>query len=88
MIAAQARGLVDLTVRPSAVIEVALATGHEERKPLVERIQTTEVDVAAIHNIERPRLQKQIVEDVDIVRLSVRNADKAGNTAAQVHECV
>ena len=53
---------------------------------MIETIQTGKMDVAPIHNIECPGFQDQQIENIDIVRFAVCNADKASNRASQVHE--
>ena len=55
---------------------------------LRERMQPGKVDVTAVHDVEGARLQNQFVEEVDIVRLSLCNADKTRDTAAQIHQRV
>ena len=86
LIAAQSRGPVDVTVGRAPVVEIALGSDDEERQALGERIQAVEVDVAPIHDIERARLQCQLVEDRDVVHLSVGDVDKAGDVATQVQQ--
>jgi hypothetical protein len=51
-------------------------------------IQTAEVDVATIHDVEGARFDKQLVEDIEIVYVSSRDVDKARDTAPQVHQGV
>jgi len=43
-----------------------------------------ESDVAAIHDVEGPRLQEQLVEGGDVVPLPLGNADEARDPGAQV----
>ena len=47
-------------------------------------VQTLEIDVAFVHNIEGPGLEYHMVEKVHIVRLTACNADKRRNVASQV----
>ncbi len=44
------------------------------------------VEVAAIQQIERPRLDNKIVQHVDFVRLAARYADKAWDCTPQVEQ--
>ena len=67
-------------------VEISFAAGDEERRRRCEAIQPLEIEVAAIHHIERPRLDRQLVEDVHIVHFPVGNVDKAGDVAPQVEQ--
>ena len=46
--------------------------------------QTTKIGVAFVHDIEGVGLENDIVEKVDIMHLTARNADKRGNIGSQV----
>ena len=47
-----------------------------------------EIDVAAIHHVERARLRHDLVQQVYVVHLAISNADKGGNVAVQVQQGV
>ena len=81
MIVWSVRNPVDLSVRLSGIVEVALRACNEKCQVLIEGVQTSEVDVGAVHDVEGPRLQDQFVEDIDIVRFSLCNVDKTGDIA-------
>lgn len=49
-------------------------------------MQATEVDIAPIHDIVRPRLDGQLIEPVHIVHFPVRNVHKTRNAAAQIEQ--
>ena len=51
-------------------------------------LQSLEIDVAAIHNVECAGLGEDVVEDVDVMYLSVGNADKRGDIAMQIEQSV
>ena len=65
-----------------------LAPNNKESGLLSEGIQPRKVDVSAVHDIEGARFQHQVVEEIDIVRFSLCNADTAGDVAAQIHQGV
>ena len=44
------------------------------------------MNVTAVHDIAGPRLQHEIIQHADIADVRRRNANKAGNTAAQVQQ--
>ena len=54
----------------------------------MEAVETLEVEVAAVHDVERARLGNQHVEDIDIVQFAVGDVDKARNRSAQVEQRV
>ena len=51
-------------------------------------MQALEIDIAAIHDVDRTRLGHEKVERVDVVQLAVRDVDEARDAAAQVQERV
>src|SRR5208337_3144986 len=67
-------------------LEVRLATGHEEAACLVEAIEALEVEEATIHDVEGARLGQQLVEDVDLVHLTITNVNESGDVAAQIEQ--
>src|SRR3990172_10847767 len=88
LIAAKAGGFVDHAGLAAVVIEVLLGTSDEERHLSSEGIQAAEVDVPLVHHIEGARLDGQVVEHGHIGRFSVSYADKTGNVASQVDQCM
>ena len=53
-----------------ARIHAALGSGHEERARLMQREQPTEIQITAIHHIERPGFDGQHIQHVDLVGLA------------------
>jgi len=51
-------------------------------------IQTSEVQIATIHDIEGAGFDNQLVEDSDIVELAVGDSDERGNGSFQVEQRV
>ena len=68
------------------VIEIFLGTDYEEGSALAEPVKATKIDIATIHDIESRRFEKELIEDGDIVNGALGNADKARDSATQVHE--
>ena len=52
----------------------------------MQREQTTEVQVAAIHHVERSGLEGQHIQHVDLVGLAVRDMNEGWNVAAQIEQ--
>ena len=65
---------------------IGLGSRDKERLRLMNGIKPFVVEVAAIQQIECPWLDNKIVQHVDLVRLAVRNADKAWDCAPQVEQ--
>ena len=51
-------------------------------------MESTEVEIGSVHHIEGAGLDRQAVEDGDIVSLAVGNPHKTRDISAQVDECV
>jgi hypothetical protein len=88
LIASQTGRFVDMTRGLPPVVETALCTDHKEYKVLCENIETVEVDVATVHNVESTRFENQDIQDVDVVNLPFRNPYKRWDVAAQIEKCV
>jgi hypothetical protein len=88
LVAAEPRRLVHGMGGSSSVIVMTLGPKNEESRILSKSIQTAEVDIASIENIQRPRLQDQLVEKGDVVDVARSDIDPARNIAAQVQERV
>jgi len=58
--------------------------GRTER----ELVESLEIDVAAVHDVERPGLGQHFVQNVDVVNLAIRNADKRGDFAMPIQDGV
>lgn len=69
----------------SDIIEVAFGSGHEERCVLRKAIETSEIDVSTVHDIESSRFENQLIQEGDIVNFPVSDTDHARNRASQIH---
>ena len=69
-------------------VHVAFGAGHKEGAGLMHLKQPSKVDVAAIHHIERARLQDQDIEHIDLVHLAIADVDEGGNRAPEVEQGV
>ena len=67
---------------------IALGSCDEKCAGLVNGVQPSEIEIAAIHQVERTRLDDKVVQDVDFVRLAVGYVNETRNCAAQVEQCV
>jgi len=53
-----------------------------------EEVETLEIQVASVHDVERSSLRHNLVEDLDIVDFAVGNADKRWDIAMEVEQRV
>lgn len=67
-------------------VHVAFGAGHKEGTGLMHLKQPSKVDTAAIHHIERVRLQDQDIEHIDLVHLAIADVDEGGNRAPEVEQ--
>lgn len=67
-------------------IHAVLGSGHEECSGLVQREQATEIQITAIHHIERTWLEGQHIRHVDIEGLAVRDMNEGRDVAAQIEQ--
>src|ERR1017187_9359102 len=68
--------------------EVFLGAGDEESGALVEPMQPGEVQIAAIHDVERAGLPSELVENVYVVNTARCYNDNSGKVALQRQQCV
>jgi len=86
LIAAETRRFVDFAVCATRTVEIPFAACDKEGRRQRKTIESLEIDVAAIHHVKRPRLDRQLVEDVDIVHFPVGNVDKARDVAPEIEQ--
>jgi len=72
----------------SPEVEVALGSYNEETRSLMDHKKSSEVEIAAIHDIHGTSFDYELIEDIDIVNASVSNDNHGGNTATQIQECM
>ena len=68
--------------------EMRFGSSDKEGGGQDKAIESSEIDVAAIHHIEGARLQNQFVQDADIGLFALGNRDKRGDGAAQIQKRV
>src|SRR6516164_1950431 len=67
----------------ASCVKIRLCPCNKERASLMQCIQSREIDVAAIHNVERARLRYKNIEHVDVVKFSIANVNETRNGTAQ-----
>ena len=86
MIGTDAGGLVHRMRVAALEQDVGFGADHEEGRAESEDVEALEIDVAAIHDVERAGLRQNLVEHVDVVHFAVCNADKRWDIATQVQQ--
>ena len=67
-------------------LQVGLGPDDEKSLVLMKGKETTVIDIAAVEDIEAPRLGDEIVEDPHVVRFSICDLDKRGDRASQIEK--
>lgn len=82
------RDLVHRVGIASLELGIALGASDKERVGLMNHKQALEIQITAIEQIERARLDGQLVQGVDLVGLTVGNMDESGYIASQIQQSV
>ena len=88
MIADEPRGLVHGIGDQALEPKVGFCPRDEEGACGIQAVQAREVDEAAIHYIEGPRLGNEQVEHVYFVELAIGDMQERRDVAAQIEQCV
>lgn len=76
LIASQTDGFVDgLRVQP-LIVEIAFGPCYKDGLVLMNPVEMGEIEVSAIHHIDRIRLGNHVIEDIDIAYFPVGDLDK------------
>ena len=84
LIAAQAGCLVDAVRIDASVLQIGFGTRDEESLGLMQDVEPSEIDITAIHDIETAGFESQLVENIHIPQLAVRDVNEGGNRSAQI----
>lgn len=88
LVAAQARRLVDLARGDPSVTQIVLGADDEGNLALMQRLQSGEIEVAAVDDNNRSGRPVNQVEHIDVVHLAGRDMDEDGDGAAQIDDGV
>jgi|SRR3990167_7925997 len=86
LIADEAGCFVDFSGFDSFATHVGFGPGDEECRSRRDPIETLEVQVTAVHDVEGTDFQNQLVQHIDIVDLAVCDTDECWDRAAQVQK--
>src|ERR1700730_5694919 len=88
LIANQTSGPIDRVRVATLDFQVRFGAGDEEAARLVESGQALEVDIGPIHYVEGTGLRRELVQNLDIVKLAIADEDERGNVATQIEQGV
>ena len=88
LIAEHSGGFVDFQGVETIEGEVASSTGHKERRSKADLVESSEIEIAAIHDVKGSGLEDQVIEKIEIRNLAVCNQNKRRNVATQVQHGV
>ena len=86
LIAEQARRLVDPAGVEPSELEGALGRYDEEGGRQRQAVETGEVDIAAVHDVEGAGFRDQLVEHPDVVPAAVADMNEARDIAPQIQQ--
>lgn len=84
LVAAQASRFVDLAPGAPGVTHIVLGPDNEGDLSLMQRLQSGEIEIAAIDDHDGTRRPLNHVENLDVVHLAGGDMDENGNGAAQI----
>jgi hypothetical protein len=88
LIAHHASGLVYLGRVHRSGVEIGFGASDKEGSRLLHLVQTREIQIAPIHDVESASFEGQDVEHIDIAHVAIADVNEAGNGATQVQQCV
>src|SRR5260370_30921444 len=68
--------------------DVFFGADHEEGRREREHVEPLEIDVASIHDVECADLGKDLIEDINVVSLAIRDANEGRDIAVQTDQGV
>src|SRR5687767_6231132 len=71
-----------------ATVESLFGPSHKESSRLMHAVESSEIEIGTVHQVNGAGFPDQLIEDVDFVDLSARDDDHGRNTAAQIEQRV
>lgn len=66
--------------------QIRFGSRHKETASLMQAMQPGKVEIAAIHDVERPGFWNDLVENVHVVQLAIADMNEAGDISAKVEQ--
>jgi hypothetical protein len=86
LVGSQVHGFIDGSRGESSRLKIRL--GSDDEKYAMPSVKPVIVQISAVQDVEGTRLQREIVEDSDIVRFSIRHMDKRRYRSSQIEKCM
>jgi hypothetical protein len=86
LIKTNAQALLDRMGTAAMEPGVVFCSGDEESAVAMDTVQSREIQISPVNDVERPGFDGQFVEDVDILNLAGGNNDKGRNASMKVHQ--
>jgi len=86
LVRGQVHGFIDGSRAESSRLKIRFGSGDEERPALMKSIEPGVVQISSVQDVERTRLERENVEDSNIVRFPFCYIDKGRDGASQVEE--
>ena len=67
-------------------VEIRLGAGYKEGASLMQDVQSREIQIPAIHHVNRTGFRDQHVQDIDVVQLSIGDVNEARDRTAQIEQ--
>jgi len=69
-------------------LEIEITFGASDKEPLalIDPVESSEINIGAIHNVNRSGFDDEFIQDVNIMRFPLGYKDERGNAAAQVQQ--
>src|SRR5215831_5653814 len=69
-------------------VYVQLSAGNKEGTSRMQRVQSREINVSTIHDVDRAGLWQQQIEGVYVMQFAVGNVNETGNATSQIEQGV
>lgn len=86
LIGSQVHGFIDGSRAESSRLKIRFGSGDEEGTALMKSIEPGVVQISSVQDVERTWLDREHIEDSNIVRFPFCNMDKRRNGASQVEK--
>jgi len=86
LITGQVGGPIDGSGGEPAALKIRLGADDEESLALMKNIEPSEIEIAAVEDVETAGLGNEIIQNPDIVHFPVCNLDKRGDGTSQIEK--
>jgi hypothetical protein len=86
LIALDAGGFIDRLGVEACSAEISFCPGDKECRRSVDLVEAGKIQIAAIHDVDGPNLDDQLVEDIDIVNFPRGNDHHGRNVPMQIQK--